>query len=412
MCSASSLFNKSLNKQIAFWGNLFVCLCFCSPLKAADPPKTKTIRVATYNIAMHRYSTGQLTEELSGQESKQAAGIAEVIQRVRPDILLLCEFDYEEDKAALKHLLTNYLEQGQGDQQPISYPHTFSAPSNTGEPSGIDMDQDGKSDGPADAYGYGYYPGQYGMAVLSRYPIAEDEVRSFRKFLWKDMPDAALPIDPDTGKPYYSESQLEVFRLSSKSHWDVPILVENDNGEIQKLHLLCSHPTPPVFDGPEDRNGCRNHDEIRLLADYIDPKRSQYLVDDNGVKGGLSNDEHFVIVGDLNADPVDGDSYNKAIMQLLDHPLVNQSPAPRSSGGKISQEMNPNFNQNASGNAEEDTADFSVYKAANLRADYVLPSHNIKVIDSGIFWPEPNQPGYEASTESDHRLVWVDIEWE
>jgi hypothetical protein len=44
--------------------------------------------------------------------------------------------------------------------------------------------------------------------------------------------------------------ELEVFRLSSKSHWDVPIVIGR-----KTVHFLVSHPTPPVFDGPEDRNG-------------------------------------------------------------------------------------------------------------------------------------------------------------
>ena len=53
------------------------------------------------------------------------------------------------------------------------------------------------------------------------------------------------------------------------------------------IHTLVSHPTPPVFDGPEDRNGTRNHDEIRLWSDYVLPSRSGYIYDDEGERGGL-----------------------------------------------------------------------------------------------------------------------------
>ena len=76
--------------------------------------------------------------------------------------------------------------------------------------------------------------------------------------------------DPATAAPrdWYSPEELNVFRLSSKSHWDVPIRIGR-----KTVHFLTSHPTPPVFDGPEDRNGTRNADEIRLFADYVTPGR-------------------------------------------------------------------------------------------------------------------------------------------
>ncbi len=78
-------------------------------------------------------------------------------------------------------------------------------------------------------------------------------------------------------------------RLSSKSHWDIPI---NINGK--EIHILASHPTPPVFDGPENRNGNRNHDEIRFWRDYIDNTQANYIYDDGGKKGGLSPTNHLL----------------------------------------------------------------------------------------------------------------------
>jgi hypothetical protein len=165
------------------------------------------------------------------------------------------------------------------------------------------------------------------MAVYSRYPIDYDAIRTFQTFLWKDMP-ARCSDDPTTAAPddFYSPEELAVFRLSSKSHWDVPIQVGN-----KTVHFLVSHPTPPVFDGPEDRNGTRNFDEIRFWADYISPNRGDYIYDDNGEYGGLEPGSLFVIAGDQNSDPFDGDSIPGAIQQLLDHPLV-RDPLPRSAG--------------------------------------------------------------------------------
>ena len=66
-----------------------------------------------------------------------------------------------------------------------------------------------------------------------------------------------------------------------------------------KVHLFLSHPTPPVFDGDEDRNGRRNFDEIKFWVNYI--SGDSLLYDDKGVKGGRNNKASFIIAGDLNA---------------------------------------------------------------------------------------------------------------
>ena len=159
------------------------------------------------------------------------------------------------------------------------------AESNTGIPSGFDLNNNGTIGGGDDAFGFGAYPGQFGLAVFSKYPIDYPHVRTFQHFLWKDMPGAMLPDDPATPAPadWYSPEELDVFRLSSKSHWDLPI----DLGR-KTVHFLVSHPTPPVFDGAEDRNGTRNFDEIRFWADYVrGGKQAAYIYDDEGRYGGL-----------------------------------------------------------------------------------------------------------------------------
>jgi hypothetical protein len=44
-----------------------------------------------------------------------------------------------------------------------------------------------------------------------------------------------------------------------------------------------------------------------------------------------------------------------------------------------------------------------------LRIDYALPSRGLTISDGGVFWTVPGQPGSDAITASDHRLVWIDI---
>ena len=357
-----------------------------------------SIRIATFNIAMNRKKSGELEKELKDGSCDQAKKIAEIIQRVRPDVILLCELD--ESLKCLDLFHDKYLTVAQGEQKPIKYKHRFTAEVNTGVPTGIDLNGDGKSDGPEDAFGYGAFPGQYSIAVLSRFPI--DRPRTFQKFLWKDMPDVTWPVDPKTKKSYYSDKAKKVFRISSKSHWDLPIQIGD-----KTIHFLVCHPTPPVFDGPEDRNGIRNADEIRFWSDYIDGK--SYFVDDKGGKGGLPDKAAFVIAGDLNADPNDGDSANDCIENLLKHRLVNGKVKPESKGGVEASKKSKGKNLEHRGDPKLDTGDFNDRSVGNLRIDYVAPSRNLKVVGSGVFWPESGKPGAKLVKASDHRLVWIDV---
>ena len=179
------------------------------------------------------------------------------------------------------------------------------------------------------------------------------------------------------------------------------------------VHFLVSHPTPPVFDGPEDRNGTRNYDEIRFWADYILPARSAYIYDDNGVYGGLTPGEPFVIAGDQNSDPFDGDSIPGAAQQLLDHPQVNSKMTPTSLGAVEQSALQGGANLTHVGDPAYDTADFADSTPGNLRADYVLPQKRMRIAGSGVFWPLSSDPlfalvGLFPFPSSDHRLVWVD----
>lgn len=366
------------------------------------------IRIATFNVSMDASNYVEY-EQLPGVTESpvpaqlaagnaQIAGIAEILQRVRPDIVLLNEFDYVERERGIDVFLSDYLGQSQNGLDPLSYDYVYMAPVNTGVPSPFDLNRDGEATGRGnDAWGFGWYPGQYGMVILSRYPLAADNARTFQHFLWQDMPGHLVPMVPDangelTDQPWYSEDVMAQFPLSSKSHWDVPVMIGD-----KTVHLLAAHPTPPTFDGPENRNGMKNFDEIRLIRDYITPGADNYIYDDNGERGGLAADASFVVLGDLNAGPGRG-GVDGAIEQLLEHPRVNDVK-PMSKGGK----------------RHSPDVDGSEYHTAawRNRVDYVLPSSDLIVKDAGVFWPIKGQQGYrlmaEREASSDHRLVWIDI---
>ncbi|WP_083981905.1 endonuclease/exonuclease/phosphatase family protein [Arsukibacterium ikkense] len=365
------------------------------------------IKVATFNVSMEASNylpsgeTGDntvLASILANGNNPQVQNIAAIIQRVRPDVLLLNEFDYIEDpKQGVAAFIKNYLNQSQHGSKPIDYPYFFYATVNTGQPSPFDLDNDGQATGVgADAWGYGFYPGQYGMAILSKYPIDHANVRTFQHFKWRDMPDF-MPTQKADGSPWYSDDAWQQMPLSSKSHWDVPVIVGNTS-----VHFLASHPTPPVFDGPENRNGIRNHDEIRFWIDYLNPGNAGYIYDDNGNNGGLAENRRFVLLGDLNASAeAEGDAIHSAIRSLVNHRRIDNSFTPASLGGA---EHTPERK-------------FAQYHTASwrMRADYVLASDfgfNIK--EGGVFWPAKNTPDYplvgSRDASSDHRLVWVKLE--
>ncbi|WP_220451159.1 endonuclease/exonuclease/phosphatase family protein [Nocardioides dongkuii] len=360
----------------------------------------REVRFQTFNASLNRASAGELVSDLSTPDDPQAAAVAEIVQRTRPDVLLLNEVDFVPGGKAVDLFRKNYLEVGQHGARPIRYHHTFVAPSNTGVPTGHDLDNNGSVGGGNDAQGFGEFEGQYGMAVLSRYPIDRKQVRTFQRFLWKDMPGSLLPTD------WYSRAERADLRLSSKSHWDVPVRIGRET-----VHFLVSHPTPPTFDGPEDRNGRRNHDEIRFWADYVSGE--DYMYDDRGRTGGLDRRASFVIAGDQNSDPADGDSVDGAIQQLLDLRQVTD-PLPRSAGGREAAARQGGANALHVSDPAYDTADFADTAPGNLRADYVLPSRDLRVRGAGVFWPVPSDPLSRLTGEfpfpsSDHRAVWVDV---
>lgn len=351
-------------------------------LLSAGLIQAKDLRVATFNASLFRPKAGQLLVDCQNAQQEQVAAVASIVRNSQADVLLLNEFDY--DPEAAKAFIRIHLKG--------LYPYHFCAPVNTGCPSGMDLNRDGDPHDPEDCYGYGTHPGQYGMLLLSKFPLDAEKVRTFQLLRWQQMPGNVLPAG------YYKEHAAQL-RLSSKSHWDVTLVVAG-----KPVHVLCSHPTPPSFDDgqvenasdatPVDWNGRRNHDEIRFWAEYTKAVSADWIIDDKGKKGPITPGERFIILGDLNADPVDGNSMNHAILQLLDHPLILSQPAPRSDGALAF--VKKDYHQR-----DEKTSRF------HLRCDYVLPSvFGWKIENAAVHWPVGDQ---SIDVASDHRLVWVDL---
>ena len=249
-------------------------------------------------------------------------------------------------------------------------------------PSGLDLDGDGRLGEWADARGFGRFPGSEGMALLSRFPIDTQAARSFNSATW------------GAGQA----------GLSSKSHWDVPVNLSDD----QQLNILASHPTPPVFDGVENLNGLRNDAEIGFWVSYLNGVE---FADDMGSLAAFNFDD-FVLLGDLNNDADDGEGLKGGIHALLTHPLIADS-RPFSKGAELAAGRYGGANSTHAGDPALDTVEWDA-DIGNMRVDYALPSASLKVTDSAVFWPAPDAPDGHMIAEgrdgaSNHRMVWVDL---
>lgn len=322
-----------------------------------------------------------LDDILSGEDPQVLASIA-IVAQMRPDILLLTDFDYDYDSVALRAFAAELARAG------LDLPYFFAPRPNSGVTTGLDMDGNGRTAEPRDAQGYGRFTGDGGMALLSRWPIDKGGAQDFAGLLWRDLPGAVLPVSD--GAPFPSQAARAVQRLSTSGHWAVSI-----DAAGGPLTILAFAATPPVFDGPEDLNGLRNRDELRLWQLYLDRALGPILPGP------------FLVMGNANLDPEDGDGLRAAMADFLADPRL-QDPRPSSPGGRAAADPDQ------SGDPALDTADWPDGAPGNLRVDYVLPSAALAVTGAGVFWPAPEDPlagllGSDGLAAGPHRLVWVDI---
>jgi hypothetical protein len=343
---------------------LLVALALPEDVALAEP-----LRIATWNIGFDRKGPGLLVQDLSEGDDPQIAAAVRVLVALEADVVLLTAVDYDRGGIALRLLAERLAEAGP------PYPHRLALRPNTGMQTGFDVDGDGRTGNARDAQGFGLFSGQGGMAILSRLPLDEAGARDFSAFLWRDLPGSLSDDPPDLAA---------VQRLATTGFWDVPVITD-----AGPLHLLAWHATPPVFDGPGDRNGRRNHDEAAFWRLFLE-----------GALPMAPADAPFVLLGDGNLDPADGDGRREGIGALLAHPAL-QDPEPRGTHGRAEP-----------GQAGDPALDTVLYPdLGGLRLDYVLPASALRVTAAGVLWPGPDDPLWpDLQAASRHFPVWVDID--
>ena len=328
-------------------------------LLSGPPLGAEPLRLAYFHTELERDGPGLMLRDITRGEDAQVAAVLSVIEAAGADVLVLSGLDWDAEARGLAALNAALA---------APYPHLFTARPNAGLPTGRDMDGNGRLAEARDAQGYGRFSGQGGMAVLSRVDLGP--VQDFSTMLWQDLPETLMERD-DPGR--------DVQRLSSTVHWVVPVRARGTS-----LHLGIFHATPPVFDGPEDRNGRRNHDEILFWQRLLD----------GDLPGRLP--APFVILGGANLDPERSEGRREAIRALLDDSRL-QDPRPTRPG----KAQNPMA-----------TVDWPAPGPGQMRVDYLLPSAGVRLLRSGVLWPEGEAPlARQVAEASRHRLIWMDIVW-
>ncbi|MCR9109182.1 endonuclease/exonuclease/phosphatase family protein [Marivita sp. XM-24bin2] len=305
----------------------------CAPAAAG----AKDLRVALWHVLISRDGPGLLLRDLL-EADRELVTVANAIAEADADIVVLTRFDYDASSITLR-AFAELVDNG----------HRFVLPlnSNSGRPTNLDVDGDGRFGEPEDAQAYGRFPGQEALAVLSRFPLEDQEVRSFNEMLWRDLT-GTLILKSDVG--------FGVQRVSSGGHWLVPVLVPGQP-DARKVTLLIGHAGPPVFDGPEDRNGRRNRDELRLWE--------QIIKDLTGP---------FAFMSNTNLDPERGEGARDAMALFLANSELQDPLA-----GQV-------------------TAHWD--RPGPMRVSYVLPSSGFEILSARV-WP--------VLEGQQHSLITVDL---
>lgn len=301
-----------------------------------------TLKIAFWNIDLYRKGPGIALRDILRQKNSDVKTVTTQINALNADIWVLSGLDYDAESKTVSALNQNLA---------TPYPHVLALRPNVGIPTGLDLDGNGYTDGANDAQAYGFFPGQGGMAILSRLPINYEDNRNFSLFLWKDLPEAQLPPLPESAK--------DILRLSSNGHYETSVLLENG----QKMQLLSWHASTPAFDGKDNRNGKRNHDEnafwLKLLASELafpPPKKP------------------FILIGQANIDPKKGEGDPSVINKLIFEADLQDPLAPFGETVDYGKSVGP------------------------LRVAYILPSQDIKVIDAGHLPPIKG---------ARHKPIWI-----
>jgi hypothetical protein len=347
----------------------------------------KIVRFAFYHLGWHFKSSADLLLKLGDSKYFSATAAAEVIQRVKPQVLFLSGLDVDAQELTVSKFSSSFLTVTQSGQTPIQYPHLYCMKSNNKLRS---------------------------SCILSKFPFKSDKIRTFKNFAWEDMQKSKIPKNFRFQSKYKNPIQAKLDRLKSAkklfSHnfADIPMVIGKT--EIHLIHLL-SAPTE-LESLSETVIPEQYQDESQFLQDYLSPETSQYIEDDSGKKGGIAANAHYVIGADFRMDPSDGPGTKTSINQLLDLDILNSNVLPNSVGATEDAAVEAGKNAFHIGTASNDTTYFSPETHGNLRTSFLIPNKSLTIDSSGVFWPDTSHPARRLIDPkvTNRRLIYVDLQ--
>ena len=319
------------------------------------------MRIALWHTGLGRAGPGLFLRDIR-RNAPDVIAARDTLVALAPDVLILLDMDFDLQGLALSAFAGALVEGG------LDLPHRFAPRPNTGMATRMDMDGDGQLGTADDAQGWAQFAGSGGIALLSRWPLDFRMLQDHSAFLWRDLPDAQLPMR--NGQIFPNAAVFEIQRLASTGAWEVGVQTPGQN-----LTVMTWHAGPPTFGGAQARNRLRNAAETDFWRLRLDGAL------------GPAPEMPFVLLGDANLDPARGDGNHAVISRLLAHPAL--------------QDPHPTARAPPAGVPPDATAHWPDGPGA-MRVEYLLPAANLHVLDAGLIWP---------SADATHALLWADLAW-
>lgn len=241
-----------------------------------------SLRVATIQANLSGETPEQLPADLLRGSDRQAGQVADKISRANADVVVLTEMDATQE--AVDAFNDQYLQNPDDDRADVEYEYSYLAVGSKGLQSGADLNADGVIGSAEDAWGQGAFAEQGSIVVLSKYPIAQDQVTGVSQLRWQEVAHDMMHHTDFSGVLAAS------IPVMSTGLWDIPIQYRGE-----PVHVLATQTQPDAQD--QEFADARLADELKVINGYL--AGEDYIRTDEGRKAEGVGEDRFVIAGAL-----------------------------------------------------------------------------------------------------------------